>query len=113
MFDAAQDLLFQLGAHAGQRPQLLLLADPFQIVDRADAKMFEQEGDALGDRDVRVLLALVLGGDVTGVADIGKNFGDALTANSEVSLAKNSTEEPRSELGICGGFVVWAAPPNV
>ena len=33
-------------------------------------------------------------------------------ANSELRFAKNSTEEPRSELGICLGFVVWAAPPN-
>ena len=45
--DRAQHLLFQLRAHARQHAQLLLLAEPLQLVDRADAVMLENQRDAL------------------------------------------------------------------
>ena len=45
--DGAQHLLFQLGAHARQHAQLLLLAEAFQLVDGADAVVLEDERDAL------------------------------------------------------------------
>ena len=46
--DGAQHLLFELGAHARQVAQLLLLAEPLQFVDGADVEVLEDERDALG-----------------------------------------------------------------
>ena len=46
--DGTEHLLFELGAHARQHAQLLLAAEPLQLVDGADAVVLEDEGDALG-----------------------------------------------------------------
>ena len=46
--DGAQHLLFELGAHARQLAQLLLLAEALQFVDGADVEVLEDQRDALG-----------------------------------------------------------------
>ena len=45
--DGAQHLLFELGAHARQLAQFLLLAEALQFVDGADAEVLEDQRDAL------------------------------------------------------------------
>ncbi len=46
--DRLQNLLFELRAHARQFAQLLLFADPLQIIDGCDFMVFPQQGDAFG-----------------------------------------------------------------
>ncbi len=45
--DGAQNLFFELGAHARQLAQFLFARDALQIVDGADAVVFPQHADAL------------------------------------------------------------------
>ena len=47
LLNGPKDLLFEFCSHSGQCPQLLFIANPLQIVDGADSKMLEQEGNAL------------------------------------------------------------------
>ena len=46
--DGSEHLLFELGAHARQLAQLLLLADALQIVDGGDFVMLVEQRDAFG-----------------------------------------------------------------
>ena len=46
--DGFENLLFELGAHAGQLAQLLLLADPLQVVDGGDFVVLVEQRDAFG-----------------------------------------------------------------
>src|ERR1700729_2663186 len=48
LLDRLQNLLFELRAHAWQFAQLLLFADPLQIVDGRYLMMFPEQGDAFG-----------------------------------------------------------------
>src|ERR1039457_4233588 len=92
--DGAQYLLLQLGAHAGQRAQLLLLAEALQFVGGRDVEVLEDERDTLGakaldleefqsgGREFCEQQVAALAG--TAFGDFGEHHGEALADSRNV-----------------------------
>ena len=109
-FDAAQDLLFELLAHARKGPQLAVAAELFEPVDGADAEVEENGGDAFRtessdfeqfERRRRILLQqLIAPLETASLGELmqgrGDSFADALDLGDlALGVIDNCFDAPR------------------